>query len=203
MPQRIRASRGVLAYSVRYAGQSLICSALQRKQHSPPFGSAIIATVLDHKDIKHQAYSTQVDSRKTPLGTMCRAKCLTCCVLPMTHQLSRRQTVCKANTPALSPPDPPQPRASFNKKLKGMILSQPIDFEGDLTDNGGLEDFPFAFLCLLSRDSTQATRAKEQEDKDDSDELTKQAVPSTHSPQVLGRRRRGEETSDDAHLCAS
>ena len=40
------------SYAVRYAAQSLICSALQRSQRSPPFGTTVVAQVLGHKDMR-------------------------------------------------------------------------------------------------------------------------------------------------------
>ena len=41
------------SYAVKYAAQSLLCSALQKKQKSPPFGSQVIAQVLNHKKVKY------------------------------------------------------------------------------------------------------------------------------------------------------
>ena len=41
------------SYAVKYAAQSLLCSALQKKQRSPAFGSQVIAQVLNHKKVKY------------------------------------------------------------------------------------------------------------------------------------------------------
>ena len=40
------------SYSVRYAAQSLLCHALQRRQRSLPFGSSVVARLLDYKDVR-------------------------------------------------------------------------------------------------------------------------------------------------------
>ena len=43
------------SYAVRYAAQSLLCAALQKTQHSPSFGSQVIAQALGHSNIKYPA----------------------------------------------------------------------------------------------------------------------------------------------------
>ena len=40
------------SYAVRYAAQSLICSALQRSQRSPLFGTTVVGQVVGHKDVR-------------------------------------------------------------------------------------------------------------------------------------------------------
>ena len=72
-----------------------------------------------------------------------------------------------------------------------------MDLEGDLAEKSGLEDSPFTFLYLSSHDSTQAMHVKEQEgeEADDSDELMKQAVPSTQPLQEEGEEERKQATT--------
>ena len=175
-------------YSVRYAAQSLICSALQRKQRSPPFGSTVIAMVLDHKGIKF----TQPKSITGRLLFWDHLQDQVSYLLCPDEDATEEPTVYRAGTPALSPPDPPQPKAAFDKELKGNDLSQPLDLEEDLAENGGLEDSPFTFLYLSSHDSTQAMHVKEQEGEDDNDndELMKQAAPSPQPLQEEGEEER-------------
>ena len=43
------------SYAVRYASQSLLCHALQKKQRSLPFGTTVVAQVLGHRDVKFPA----------------------------------------------------------------------------------------------------------------------------------------------------
>ena len=40
------------SYAVRYASQSLLCHALQRRQRSLPFGTSVVAQVLGYKEIR-------------------------------------------------------------------------------------------------------------------------------------------------------
>ena len=40
---------------MRYASQSLLCHALQKKQRSLPFGTTVVAQVLGHRDVKFPA----------------------------------------------------------------------------------------------------------------------------------------------------
>ena len=44
------------SYAVRYASQSLLCHALQKKQRSLPFGATVVAQVLGHRDVKFPAF---------------------------------------------------------------------------------------------------------------------------------------------------
>ena len=43
------------SYAVRYASQSLLCHALQKKQRSWPFGTTVVAQALGHRDVKFPA----------------------------------------------------------------------------------------------------------------------------------------------------
>ena len=77
------------------------------------------------------------------------------------------------------------------KELKGNGFSQPMDLEGDVAEKGGL-------LRLSSHDSTQAMHVKKQDGQRRTDEAS-----SAFNLTSAGRRRRGEEASNDAHICAS
>ena len=43
------------SYAARYASQSLLCHALQKKQRSLPFDATVVAQVLGHRDVKFPA----------------------------------------------------------------------------------------------------------------------------------------------------
>ena len=96
--------------------------------------------VLDHKRIKF----TQAKSITGRLLYWDHLQDQVSYLLCHGEDVTEEPTVYRARTPALSPPDPPQPNATFDKELKGNDLSPP---------ESGLET-SFHFLYLSSHDST-------------------------------------------------
>ena len=171
------------SYAVRYAAQSLLCSSLQRKQKSPPFGSSVIAKVLGHKDVKYpepRSISGRLlywDHLQDQLSY----------ILCSPDDNSQEYLVYRAGMPALSPPEMPEPKGTFDKPLKNDAPADPVDLDED--DDGfihldHLEGTSFTYFYLSSEESPQALTAEKDNDLDD-DILIQEASPPTSQPKDL------------------
>ena len=173
------------SYAVRYATQSLICSALQRKQKSPPFGAQVIAQVLGHKGVKFP-------KPKTLSGRLLfwdHLQDLVSYVLSPSEDDSEEWIVYRAGMPALTPPTGSEEpvveitstkdeKAAFDKALKREHLED-IDLDDEFLLTM-LEDSPFTYLQLCSEELHSAFSADDvglQEQDQDTKELIQDYSP--------------------------
>ena len=96
-------SKDYWSYAVRYAAQSLICAALQKKQRSPPFGAQVIAQALGHDKIKYPLERSIVGRLLFWDHLSDQGSYILC--PPASEEAE--EFVYKAGLPVLSPPDNP------------------------------------------------------------------------------------------------
>ena len=189
------------SYAVKYAAQSLLCSALQKKQKSPPFDSQVIAQVLNHKKVKYpeqRSISGRLlywDHLQDQLSYL----------LCPSEEEDGEPTVQRAALPVLAPPETPQPKATFGTPLKNENPGHPVDLdmddmvvpdekheeeeEDDVDEHielDELEGTPFTYFYLSAEDSPQVLNAEEDEDDDDDDViLTEEPSPPVNTAKDL------------------
>ena len=111
-------------YAVRYAAQSLLCSSLQRKQRSPPFGSQVIAQVLGHRKVK---YPEQRSITGRSLYWDHLQDQLSYLLCPSEDgDGSQEPTVQRAALPVLAPPETPEPKATFGTPSRTRTQVTPL-----------------------------------------------------------------------------
>ena len=154
------------SYAVRYAAQSLLCAALQKKQRSPPFGSQVIAQALGHDKIKYPS-ERSVSGRLMFWDHLSDQGSFILCP-PESDQ--DEALVIKAGLPVLSPPDGPilspdpaedlpkdsKEKERFDKELK-EDPAEPIELDFasfEACEEDG-EESPFTFLYLSSEDCVE------------------------------------------------
>ena len=170
---------------MRYAAQSLLCSSLQRKQKSPPFGSSVIAKVLGHKDVKYpepRSISGRLlywDHLQDQLSY----------ILCSPDDNSQESLVYRAGMPALSPPEMPEPKDAFDKPLKKLTPADPVDVDED--DDGFIHLMTIlkalhspTSTCLLKSHSSSFDHSEKDNGLDD-DVLIQEASPPTSQPKDL------------------
>ena len=97
--------------AVKYAAQSLLCSSLQRKQRSPPFGSQVIAQALGHRKVK---YPEQRSITGRLLYWDHLQDQLSYLLCPSEEgDGSQESTVQRAALPVLAPPETPEPKGNI------------------------------------------------------------------------------------------
>ena len=169
------------SYAVKYAAQSLLCTSLQRKQRSPPFGSQAVAQVLGHKKVRYPKPRTMSGRLLYWDHLQDQLSYLLC--QPGDEDESHEEVVQRADCPVLSPPETPDPKATFGTPLKSKnsrTTSGPgwgcTSCTWRSTNGSGkgwanieldlLEGTPFTYLYLSSEESTKVLHAEEEEDDD-------------------------------------
>ena len=129
---------------MRHAAQSLLCSSLRRKQKSPPFSSSVIPKILGHKDVidpEPRSITGRFlywDHLQDQLSY----------ILCSPDDNSQESLVYQAGMPALSLPEMPEPKGTFDKPLKTDAPADPVDLDED--DDGFIHlDFLKAIHLLL------------------------------------------------------
>ena len=173
-------------YAVKYAAQSLLCSALQRKQKSPPFGSQVIAQVLNHRKVK---YPEQRSISGRLLYWDHLQDQLSYLLCPSEEgDGSQELTVQRAALPVLAPPETPEIWTMVIPEAKPQEEEEDTDEPIELDE---LEGTPFSYLCLSAEDSPQVLNAEE--DEDDDVILMEEASPPINTAKDLeedeGRRQ--------------
>ena len=188
------------SYAVRYAAQSLLCSALQRPQRSPPFGTTVSAQRLGHRDIKFPFPRAMVgrllfwDHLQDQLSY----------ILCPPQDENSDPIVYKAGFPVRLPPgthpehviDDTLPQKAFDKPFRETEadkLKEPIDLDQDLDGdrshdvlylfgdgNDDLSSSPFTFLSLSSEDGFPNRDNEQTQDNVGNDQAKKQGV--SHIP---------------------
>ena len=159
-------------YAVKYAAQSLLCSSLQKKQKSPPFGSSVIAQVLNHRKVKYPEQRS-ISGRLLYWDHLQDQLSALLCP-PEEGDGSQEPTVQRAALPVLAPPETPKPKAIFGTPLKNKDPGHPVDLDMDdmvipeekpeeededidePIELDDLEGTPFSYLYLSAEDSPQA-----------------------------------------------
>ena len=116
-------------YAVKYAAQSLLCSSLQSKQKSPPFGSQVIAQVLGHRKVKYPEQRSITGRLLYWDHLQDQLSYLLC--PPEDGDDSQEPTVQRAALPALAPLETPEPTSTFGTPLKNKDPGHPVDLDVD------------------------------------------------------------------------
>ena len=186
-------------YAVKHAAQSLLCSSLQKKQKSPPFGSQVIAQVLNHKKVKYpeqRSISGRLlywDHLQDQLSYL----------LCPSEEENEEPKVQRAALPVLAPPESPQPKATFGTPLKNDNPGHSVDLDmddmvvpdekqeeeddDDVDENielDELEGTPFTYFYLSAEESPQVLNAEE-DDEDDDVILTEEPSPPVNTAKDL------------------
>ena len=156
-------SKDYWSYAVRYAAQSLICAALQKKQRSPPFGAQVIAQALGHDKIKYPLERSIVGRLLFWDHLSDQGSYILCS--PASEE--EEEFVYKAGLPVLSPPDNPDagdepPRRTVKPSDLGKTFDKPMEKDPEepieldhlhlILDEGEDGMNPFSFLYLSSED---------------------------------------------------
>ena len=175
------------SYAVRYASQSLLCHALQKKQRSLPFGTTVVAQVLGHRDVRFPSFRS-ITGRLLYFDHLNDQVSYILCppgddsIEPLVHRAGLPAKLPPAvNIDELAGPDPLP--SSFDKPLRDpyfddKLSKDPLDLDPlpsdsppQLHDNDAHNDKSDDFAKDQERSRTYNDRQEEENDDSDDDDV--------------------------------